>query len=204
MRNCVFRYIALLRHLSLAHPPFVRNIPVPKNGLPTVFSLFRETLQISCSMKYSLLSLPPLKSNILAEKIKVCEYAPLLPHNYLSQNQTLPLSCRTIPSPCPVSPQQGLFSYTLDTIPNGTCSHKQHGLYSSIPQGYYINVFPIEGNTLIRFSSPTKSRSIQSCFLRKIYVTKMTPQMVIFTWLKRNQPRILARKQKIYRNFKRK
>jgi hypothetical protein len=29
-------------------------------------------------------------------------------------------------------------------------------------QGYYINGFPIEENPLMRFSSPTKSRSIQT------------------------------------------
>ncbi|MGD8500670.1 MAG: hypothetical protein PVJ86_08480, partial [Phycisphaerales bacterium] len=36
-----------------------------------------------------------------------------------------------------------------------------------IPQTDYINVFPIEGNTLMRFSSPTESRSIQSHFFVK-------------------------------------
>ena len=164
MRNCVLLYNALLRHLSSAHRQFAQNIPVPKNDRPKVFSLFRETLQIFCSMKYSLLSLLPLKSNILVEKTKVYEYAPRLLHSYLSQNQIIPLFYKITLSLCCILLQQGLFSYILGTIPNGICSHKQHDLCFLVPQGYYINVFPIEGNTLMRFSSPTKGRSIQSLF----------------------------------------
>lgn len=164
MKNYVLLYNVLLRHLSSAHRQFAQNIPVPKNDRPKALSLFWETLQIFCSMKYSLLSLLPLKSNILVEKTKVYECAPQLLHNCLSQNQILPLFYKITPSPCRVSLQQGLFSYILGTIPNGICSHKQRDLYFSKPHGYYINVFPIEGNTLMRFSSPTKGRSIQSRF----------------------------------------
>jgi len=164
MKNYVLLYNVLLHHLSSARRQFAQNIPVPKNDRPKASSLFRETLQIFCSMRYFLLSLLPLKSNILVEKTRVYEYAPQLLHSYLSLNQILPLFYKITVSLCHVLLRQGLFSYILGTIPNGICSHKQHDLCFLVPQGYYINVFPIEGNTLMRFSSPTKGRSIQSRF----------------------------------------
>lgn len=128
MKNCVFLYNALSHHLSSAHRQSEQNIPVPKNDHPKVFSLFRETPQIFCPMKYSLLSLLHLKSNILEEKTKVYECAPQLLHSYLSRNQTLPLFYKTTSSPCRVSLRPRFSSYTLGTIPNGICSHKQHDL----------------------------------------------------------------------------
>jgi hypothetical protein len=39
----------------------------------------------------------------------------------------------------------------LDTIPSGILFHKQHDLCSLVPQGHYINIFPIQGNILNDF-----------------------------------------------------
>jgi len=164
MKNCAFVYIALLHRLLPAPLRFAQNIPVPKNDLPIISSVYPGTQQISCSMKYSLLSLLPLKSSTWAEKTTVYEYDPLLPHSYLSQNQTPLLSYKISPLPSLLSHQPRFSSYISGTIPDDICFHKQHDSYFSIPHGYYINAFPIDRNPLMRFSSPTKSRSIQSLF----------------------------------------
>ncbi len=164
MKNCVFLYIVLLHLLSSALPQSTQNTLVPKDGHPIASFLRPGTPQISCSTIYSLLPLLPSKLSTLAEKTEVYKHALVLPRNYLSQNQTLLLSYKIAPLPCLLLRQQGFSSYILDTIPNGICSHRQHDLCSLVPQRYYINVFPIGRNTLLRFSSPTKSRSIQSLF----------------------------------------
>jgi hypothetical protein len=80
----------------------------------------------------------------------------------LFQNQIAQLFYKTIALPALLPPQQEPSSYTSDTILNDTSLHKQHDSYSLMTQGYYINGFPIEENPLMRFSSPTKSRSIQT------------------------------------------
>ena len=168
MKNCVCLYTALLHHLSFVSQLFGQNILAPIDDPPKAASLSSETRQISCSRICSLLSQLPSKLNILAEKIRAHGHALLLSHIYLFQNQTALLFDKISLSLCPLSPRQEFSSYILDTIPNGILSHRQHGLCFSIPQRHYIKVLPIEGSALMRFSSPTKSRSIQSQFLVKI------------------------------------
>ena len=162
MRNCAYRYIALSHHLSPARPLSLQKNPVPRNGRPTASCEPPETQRISCSKKYSSVSLRPSKSSTAVEKTEECERDPRLPHNALSRTQTPPLSWQISPLHDHVSARSGCVSYTSDTILNDTYSHKQHGSYFATTCRDYISVFPIEENTLTRFSSPTKGRSIQS------------------------------------------
>ena len=170
MKNCVCLYTALLHHLSFVRQLCAQNILAPIDDSPKAASLSSETRQISCSRICSLLFQLPSKLNILAEKIRVHGHALLLSHIYLFQDQTALLFDKISLSLCPLFLRQEFSSYILGTIPNGISSHRPHGLCFSVPQRYYSNVLPIEGSTLIRFSSPTKSRSIQSQFLVKIIV----------------------------------
>ena len=162
MKNCASLYTALSHRPLCAHQLFSQNTLVPRNVLPKASSSTSGIPQISYCPIYLLLSQQLSLLNTSAEKKSTHEYGPPQLHTYLFQNQIAQLFQKIAPLPVLLSFQQGFSSYTLDTIPNDTSLHKQHGLCSSMSQAYYINVSPIEGNSLMRFSSPTKSRSIQT------------------------------------------
>ena len=162
MNNCAFLYTDLLYHQLFAHQLFSQNNPAPTNALPKASSSTSDIPQISYCLISLLLSLQLELSNTWAGTKSIHECDPPQPHIYLFQNHIAQLFQKTAPLPVPLSPQQGFSSYISDTKPNDTSLHKQRGLCSLTSQAYYINVSPIEGNTLMRFSSPTKSRSIQT------------------------------------------
>ena len=162
MKNCAFLYAVLLHRRLFARQPFSQNNPAPTNAIPKASSSTSDIPQIPCYLIYLLLSLQLELSNTRAGTKAIYECGPPQPHIYQSQNHIAQLFQKTDPLPVPLSPQQGFSSYISDTTPNDTSLHKQRGLCSLTSQAYYINVFPIEGNTLMRFSSPTESRSIQT------------------------------------------
>ena len=162
MRNCASLYTDLLHHPLFARQLFSQNTPAPTNALPKASYSTSDIPQMSYCL-ISLLLSPQLElSNTWVGTKSICECDPPQPHIYLFQNHIAQLFQRIAPLPVPLSPQQEFSSCISDTTPNDTSLHKQHGSCSLTSQAYYINVSPIEGNTLMRFSSPTKSRSIQT------------------------------------------
>ena len=162
MKNCASRYSALSHHPLLAHRLFWQNSPAPIDDHPRAFSSISDTLQIFyCSISLLLFLLPWL-SNTVAGTILTGVYDPQPFRICLSQTHIVQLSYKPIASLVLLLLLSVSFSYISDTIPNDTSLHKPHDSYSSRPHGYYINGLPFEGNPLMRFSSPTKSRSIQT------------------------------------------
>jgi len=161
MKNCVFLYTALSLHLLSVHPLSLQNTLAPTNALPKASPSSSDTPQIPCCLISLLLSPQLSLLNTSAGMKPKCVHDLQLFHTCLFQIQIAQLD-KTIASPALLPPLQEPSSYTSGTTLNDISLPKQHDLCSSMPQAYYIKGSPIEVYPLMRFSSPTKSRSIQT------------------------------------------
>ncbi len=162
MKSYAYQYIALLHHLLLAHQLSSQNILVPRNVFAITSPSLSETHQRLYCQICPLLSQLLLLWNTLVERISKYVHDPLQLHTDLFQNQIALLSQKISPLPSSLPLLLKLFSCTLGTIQNDIELHKQHGLCFLKPCLIISRESPIEGDSLMCFSSPTKSRSIQT------------------------------------------